>query len=198
VETFHWGALALQIAMGFSLASCTGLRAFLPLLVAGATARLGWFQLGEGFTWLSSNEALVLLTAAAVLELLGDKVAVVDHLLDAGGNIIKPVAGCLAAAAPLLELDAGWAILIGLITGATTSEIVHLGKSQIRWVSTLTTGGVANPLVSLGEDVLTALGSILALVLPILAALAVAAALWVGFRGRRGLKRSRDPSAPWK
>ncbi len=85
VEDFSWTSLAIQVAMGFSLAAVTGFRAFLPLLAAGGAARLGLIPLGSAFTWLQSDEALLILAVATLLEFLGDKIPVVDHVLDTAG-----------------------------------------------------------------------------------------------------------------
>ena len=48
------------LALGVALAACAGLRAFLPLLLAGILARAGWLELGPSFQFLASNRALVL------------------------------------------------------------------------------------------------------------------------------------------
>ena len=47
-------ALALAIA----LAASAGLRAWLPLLLAGGLARAGVLDLGDSFSFLASNKAL--------------------------------------------------------------------------------------------------------------------------------------------
>ena len=72
MEEFSWMNLAIQVALGFSLAAVAGFRAFLPLLAAGGAARLGLIPLGSAFTWLQSDEALLILAVATLLELLGD------------------------------------------------------------------------------------------------------------------------------
>jgi hypothetical protein len=72
-------ALGLAIA----LAACAGLRAWLPLLLAGGLARAGLLELGPQFQFLASNRALALFAAATLLELAADKVPALDHALDA-------------------------------------------------------------------------------------------------------------------
>src|SRR5437762_495318 len=74
--------LAIEVATGIALASCAGLRAFLPLFVTGALGRLGWISLSPSFEWLSSWPALVIFGVAVGTEMLGDKIPIVDHLLD--------------------------------------------------------------------------------------------------------------------
>ena len=78
-------ALALAVA----LAASAGLRAWLPLLLAGVLARVGVLDLGESFSFLSSNKALILFGVATVIELVGDKVPAVDHALDVIGTPLR-------------------------------------------------------------------------------------------------------------
>jgi hypothetical protein len=178
MNEMNWTPLVVQLAMGFSLAACAGFRAFLPLLALGTAARFHVVPLASGFSWLSSNEALVILSAAVVLELLGDKVPLVDHVLDAAGLVIKPAAGFLVAAAPLLDLDTKWKVVLGLITGAAVAGAVHLGKAKLRLASTMTTAGFGNPILSVAEDVLGFTGTLLAVFVPLLAAFLALALLF--------------------
>ena len=190
MEEFSWSALTVQLAMGFSLAAVTGFRAFLPLLAAGGCARLGLLPLGESFLWLQSDEALIILGVATVLELLGDKVPLVDHALDAGGALVKPAAGWLVAAAPLLHLDTKWATVLALLTGSTVAGAIHLMRTPIRAASTVTTGGLGNPLISLAEDGASVVGTLLAIFLPLLGFLLICGALaGAVYLWRRRLRR---------
>jgi hypothetical protein len=173
-----WMPLVVQVAMGFSLAACAGFRAFLPLLALGTAARFQLIPLASGFGWLSSNEALVILAAAVVLEFLGDKLPLVDHVLDAAGLVIRPAAGFLVAAAPLLDFDTKWKIVLGLVTGSAVAGAVHLGKAKLRLASTMTTAGFGNPILSVAEDVLGFTGTLLAVFVPLLAAVLALALLF--------------------
>ena len=178
MEDFSWMSLAIQVAMGFSLAAVTGFRAFLPLLAAGGAARLGLIPLGSAFTWLQSDEALLILAVATLLEFLGDKIPVVDHVLDTAGVVVKPAAGWLVAAAPLLQLDIKWATVLALITGSTVAGAIHLTRAPLRVASTVTTGGLGNPLISFVEDIFSILATAVAIFLPVLGFLLICAALW--------------------
>src|SRR5579864_6536792 len=91
----------LPALMGLGLAAATGLRTFLPLLLLAAVARLGLFgvSINPHVGWLGSTAALVALGVATVVELVGDKVPMVDHALSALGTVTRPLAGVLAAGA---------------------------------------------------------------------------------------------------
>ena len=177
--------LVLQIAAGIGLASCAGLRAFLPLLVVGAAARAGWVQLAEAFGWLDSTPALVILGTAVVAEILADKIPVVDHVLDGVGFFVKPVAGTLVMASTLSETSPLAAAVLGLVLGAPAAAGVHLVKAKTRLLSTATTMGLANPAQSVVEDTASIAGCVLCVVVPFAALgliLLIAAVIW--FRAR--------------
>ena len=75
--------VALQTAgLAIALAACAGLRAWLPLLLAGLLARFDLLQLGPTFGFLSDARTLAVLALATVLEIAGDKVPALDHALD--------------------------------------------------------------------------------------------------------------------
>jgi hypothetical protein len=166
---------ATQLAMGFALAASAGLRAFLPLFVAGVLARQGYLALGPSFEWMASTPALVVFGSAVVFEVLGDKIPIVDHALDAAGMFVKPVAGTLLAAALFTDLDPMVATTLGLIGGGAIAGVVHAMKGSTRIVSTAATGGLGNPLLSFVEDAMATVGVAIAFLIPILAALLVVA-----------------------
>jgi Domain of unknown function (DUF4126) len=156
-------ALALAIA----LAACTGLRAWLPLLMASALARLGALELGPSFQFLASNRALVLFSAATLIELLGDKFPVVDHALDLISTLVRPAAGALLAAAVIGRVsDPLTALVLGVAVGAPSSFVPHAAKSLTRAASSTLTAGLANPVLSVVEDLATVALFALALALP--------------------------------
>lgn len=181
------GALALQIAAGIGLASCAGLRAFLPLFAVGAAGRAGWIDLARGFEWLASTPALVVLGTAVVAEILADKVPAVDHLLDSAGIFVRPAAGALVMASALSETGPLAGAVLGLILGTPAATGVQLLKAKARLVSSAATGGLANPAQSALEDVASVSGCLICLLLPVaaLALLALVAVLCFVWLRRR-------------
>jgi hypothetical protein len=159
----------LTLALGFSLAACAGLRAWLPLLAAGLAARFtGLVEFGEGFRFLSSTPALVTFGVASVVEIVGDKFPAIDHVLDAAGTVLRPVAGALVSASVLYQIeDPLWALGIGLLVGAPTAAVPHAAKAATRGLSSSFTLGLANPVLSLLEDVAAFALAALALLVPI-------------------------------
>jgi hypothetical protein len=185
-----------QLAMGFALAACVGLRAFLPLFLAGLAARGGYVDLGASFQWMESTPALVVFGSAVVFEILADKIPLLDHALHAAEAFVKPAAATILAASLLTNLDPLTAMTLGLIGGGTVAGAVHALKGTARIASTATTGGLANPLLSLVDDVLATAGTLLAFVVPLLAVLLllVLAALGLWIYRRRRVSAAQPPS----
>ena len=165
--------MVTQLAMGFALAATVGLRTFLPLLAAGLLARFGYVNLGDTFEWMSKTPALIVFGSAMVFEVLADKVPGLDHALHMVESFVKPVAGTLVAASLFTSLDPMTAVVIGLIGGGTIAGAVHVAKGTTRAASTVLTGGIGNPVLSIFDDVLAVGGIILAFLAPVIAALIV-------------------------
>jgi hypothetical protein len=171
---------ATQLAMGFALAASVGVRAFLPLFATGLLARNGYVELAPAFQWMAGTPALVVFGSAFVFEILADKVPFLDHLLDAGGVFVKPIAGTLLAASLLTQLDPLVAVTLGLVTGGSVAGVVQAMKGITRLASTGATAGLGNPFLSIAEDAAATAGIILAFVLPIVAALIAVAIVAFG------------------
>ena len=182
------------VLLGLGLAASSGLRAFLPLLMLAIAAH--WkvlpVPLSPSFEWLGSPLALAALSVATVVEFAGDKIPLIDHGLDAAGTFIRPLAGTLAAAAVLQTRDPTTATLLGLVIGAPIAFGVHGAKAGTRGVSSATTLGVANPVVSVFEDITAFLVSLLALLAPLLVPLML---ICLGVVGWKAVKLAKTIKA---
>ncbi len=189
-DILHWLPAVL---LGLGLAASSGLRAFLPLLMLSMAARWNVFniELTGPFLWLSSPLALGSLAVATTIEIAGDKIPVVDHFLDVIGTVIRPLAGTLAAAVVLNTGDPTTAAIAGLVIGAPIALGVHGAKAGTRGVSSSTTLGVANPIVSAFEDAIAFLVSLLALLSPLLVPLMLICLGVVGTKAVMLAKRMR-------
>ena len=183
--------------MGLGLAAASGLRAFLPLLMLGLAARLELFglQLHPDMQWLVGDAALIALGLAAALELLGDKIPLVDNALQSIGLVARPLAAAVAAGSVFWSVDPVAAAVAGVIVGAPTALLFAGVSSGLRAASTLTTGGLANPVLSVLEDLGVAGLVVLALLAPLLIPLVLIALLTGLFGWRRRLRRRRAVAA---
>tara|TARA_Y100000589_G_C26638163_1_gene420919 strand:- start:65 stop:532 length:468 start_codon:yes stop_codon:yes gene_type:complete len=146
---------------------------------------LGQLELANSFQWLQQPIALAALGLAVVLEIAGDKFPVVDHFLDSAAVVIKPIAATVAAASVMTDVDPMVSTILGLVVGGTMAEGVHLVKAKLRLMSSAFTATLANPIISLIEDVVAIVSTLLAVLLPVLIiALLVILAVF-GFRRLR-------------
>jgi len=172
--------------LGFALAAATGLRVFLPLLLAGLAARWGHVALADGFAWLGATPALVTFAAATVVEVAAYQVPWLDHLLDTIATPLAAIAGTLIMAATLLDLDPAVRWPLAIIAGGGVASLVQATTAGLRLLSTATTGGFGNPVVAAGETGASFGLVVLAILVPLVSALIVMALLaLVVFRHRR-------------
>ncbi|HVF85718.1 MAG TPA: DUF4126 domain-containing protein, partial [Abditibacteriaceae bacterium] len=143
--------------LGLALAASTGLNTFLPLLMLAVAAHFKIVNaenlLSGNFAWIASPGALMALGMATVVEVVGDKIPVVDHALDTFGTAARPIVGAFAAASVFVHSDPTTAALAGLVVGAPVAFGFHAAKAGTRAASTTTTLGIANPILSTIEDI---------------------------------------------
>jgi hypothetical protein len=162
METVLLGALGL--------AGAAGLNAWLPMLIVAIAGRSGAIDLSDPYTDLTTDPALVILAVGFAADFVGDKIPAVDHALHAIGNVVHPIAGGVVAASQA-GTDVDPTVL--LVAGAVTSGGIHIGRESVRPFGTVLTGGIANPIMSLIEDVGSLGIAVLALAAPVIAALLV-------------------------
>ncbi len=175
--------ILLALVSGVAIAAACGLRAFLPLLLLGLAARFGLIHLRPGAEWMAGDTALWALGIAAVLEVVSDKVPVVDHALDAVGTLLRPAAAWLGAFAVLQGWGSPWAQIAALVLGAGALA-VHGLKAKVRLGSTVATAGHANPLLSVLEDSGVLVLVAAAILVPLVALALVLALAWAVARWR--------------
>jgi hypothetical protein len=184
-------------AFGIVLAACAGLRAFLPVFSAGLAAWMLDLPLPHTLEWMARPTALLLFGVATLLELLGDKVPVVDHMLDAVQVVVKPGLAVLASVPFLYQLSPEYSVAIGIVLGAPLALGVHTAKATVRVGSTATTAGFGNPVLSVFEDIAAAGAIIVAFLAPFLALLLTLGFVILLFRMARRLRRAmRRGSTP--
>jgi hypothetical protein len=186
----------LSLATGVALSSAVGFNAYLPLLVTGVLARTtDLITLGPPYDQLEEPAVLSVIAAIAVVDFIGDKVPAVDHAFHLVGAVVAPVVG--AALAVAVTQDTGIFPAVSVILGVLAAGATHGARSSVRPFSTLTTGGIGNPILSLGEDGLSATLSFLAIVVPLIALASCIVILafiaWVLTSRRRRRSRTDAP-----
>ncbi|HET9440535.1 MAG TPA: DUF4126 domain-containing protein [Longimicrobiales bacterium] len=177
------------ILWGLALAATAGLRLFMPFLFVGALARYAGTPTPEMLAWTASDAGFLLLLIATLVEILGDKIPAVDHALDAGATFIKPAAGLILPVALLQDTSPMAAWTLGIIAGAPLALGVHTTKAGTRALSSATTLGTGNPIISTFEDALAVLILVLTAIAPIVAVLLVAILSYFVIRALRRMGR---------
>lgn len=158
-----------EYAMAYALSTTAGVRAFLALLVAAIAAHVGWIHLTNSFAWLGSTSSIVVLAIFALLEIQGDKIPVVDHVLHLIYFVARPAAAAILVAGTVHTPS--YAELVSLmVVGALNAFVVHGSIATVRAASTATTLGAVNPGLSAVEDVVAVGGGAAAIAFPVVAA----------------------------
>ncbi len=183
-----------SVCAAFGLSAAAGLNAWLPLFAGALLNRLDVVELAQPFDDLTGTGALVVLGVLTAADFVGDKVPAVDHVLHVIGSVVAPVSGALLFTGQT-GVDTDLPTLAAVVLGAGTAETVHAGRAAVRPLSTATTGGLGNPVLSLIEDAGSALLVVAAFAVPVLALLLVLALLVLLFLGWRRLRRLRRSGA---
>lgn len=182
-------------ALGIVLAATAGLRAFLPVFSASLAAWLTDLPLPGNLAWLEKPQTVLIFGVATLLEILGDKIPVVDHALDGVQVLTKPVLAVLAATPFIYQLAPEHSVAIGILLGAPLALGVHSAKATARLGSTATTAGVGNPLLSVAEDVAAVVSIILGFLAPLVALVLMAATIVFIARLALRVRRRRRAAA---
>lgn len=164
----------LAVFVGIGLSISAGFRVFTPLFVLSLTTKLGWMELGAGFEWLASTPALIGFGVAVVVEVLCNYIPIIDNFMKTIAAPFALMAGTLLTVSVIGVEDSpflSWAL--ALIAGGGAATTAQLTSTAVRGTSTVTTAGVANPVVAIIEDIGAWLMSIVSIIFPIVAVIIV-------------------------
>lgn len=183
----------MDIFSAFGLSASAGLNAYIPLLIVSLVARFtDLITLSEPWNTLESWWVIGALVVLSIIEFFADKVPAVNHINDAIQTIVRPLAGAIVFAASsdlVTEIHPVLSMVLGLVIAGG----VHAVKSvAVRPAVTATTGGAGNVPISILEDIISAILSILAILIPILlAAFIIIVTVWIVYwLWRRAEKRA--------
>ncbi len=141
----------VSIGLGVGLAASAGFRVFVPLFIASVAVYFGIIPVNENFTWVASTPALVTLGVASVVESIAYLVPLVDNLLDTIAVPLAGVAGTLVMAATMSDMSPEMTWALAIIAGGGAAATISGTTAAGRTVSSGTTAGMANPVISVGE-----------------------------------------------
>ena len=179
------------LMVGIALAAACGFRVFVPVLGLHLAASNNFIELSSGFAWMASTEVGVILWMAVIAEIGAYYVPWVDNLLDSISTPMAVLAGTLLSASLFGDWPPALQWALALIAGGGAAATVQGSTVALRGASTLTTGGLGNPLLATVENSGAVGFTALALFAPVVAiVLLLAILVWAWYR----LRGSHQPA----
>lgn len=161
------------LLMGVGLSAAAGLNAFIPLLIVALADRISdSFDLGRPYDFISSTTGILVILLLLTIEVVVDKIPKVDHFNDLIQSAVRPAAGAVLLMAAVNE-DQTVHPLVAMLFGLLIAGAVHWYKATQRPGITIETRGVGNPMVSMVEDGISTVTSLLAVIVPLIGALSL-------------------------
>ena len=156
---------SLLTSLGLGLGA--GINAYATLLVFGLLSRWqpGMFN-DDLAKFFASTPVLCVVGALYLIEFVADKIPTIDHIWDIVHTVIRPAAGAFVAYAAVSNQIPHGAVILATILAGSAALGAHATKATLRGVSTATTGGLGNPILSVIEDVFAFMSAIAAILLP--------------------------------
>ena len=210
------------IGRPFGLAFASGVNAYLPMLAFAVANR--WFHLfgvNPNFAFITQNWCIAVLVALTAVDFIADKIPFVDHVWNGVHKLVRPIMGAIVAGASFGRVPAIGTTMVGghelgmvvaavsdshaieiglvvvLVIGGVLAAMSHRAKTTTRWVSTFTTAGAFNMVLSVVEDVMVLIAILLALFVPLIMLIVIVVfvvvvgprlfRVWRGVAGRRWL-----------
>ena len=183
------------IMIGIALSATCGFRVFVPLLAVNIGTRAldadgqPRIELAGGFDWLSSDIALMVFLVATLFEIGGYYIPWIDNLLDTIASPASIVAGTVITASFVTGMDPWLQWLLGVIAGGGAAGAVQATTVVARAGSSVTTGGLGNPIVASVETSGAFLGAALSIVAVkfaiVVFVLLLGGGVWIWWRRRR-------------
>ena len=171
--------ILLSLSLGLGLAAACGFRVFIPPLMMGVGSRLDLYKLEGSFVWVDDTWAIAIFAVATLLEIGGYFIPWIDNLLDAVATPAAIIGGIFVTSASLEgELDPSAQWTLSVIAGGSVSGVIQLGTVATRAISTGTTGGLANPIISLLEAVASILCILISLFLVAIIPIVIIFLIW--------------------
>lgn len=157
-----------SIGTTYGLALTSGINAYLPLLSVAISVR--WFhlfKLNPNFAFITQDGFIVALVILAIVDIIADKIPIVDSIWDSIHTIIRPISGAIVAGATGSPI-ASAGLPVTLLLGAVLATMGHITKAVTRLTASVSTMGCANVAISIVEDIVVIVAILLALFAPVI------------------------------
>ncbi len=183
--------LFLPVSLGVGLAAAAGFRVFLPLLAMGLAVKVGYLPVTDGFNWIATTPALLMLAVAAVVEVIAYYIPVFDNLLDGLATPTAIGAGVAMTYAVMGDVDPMLKWTLAIIAGGGAAAATQGATTLLRGASTATTAGLGNHAVATGEIFGAVVMSLLAIVFPYVALVVALLFIYIAWRLVMRFKRQQ-------
>lgn len=145
--------LIMSVILGVGLAAACGFRVFVPLFATSLFTHFGLdgAAIADGFEWLSSIPAILTFGVASLVEIFAYYIPFVDNLLDTVAVPLAGVAGTLVSFSTMMDMDPLLQWSIALIAGGGLAGLIKGSAAGTRALSSVSSGGLGNPVVSTAE-----------------------------------------------
>ena len=166
----------VAISLGLGLAAASGFRVFLPPLLLSGAINIGIVEPSGQLEMLDGWMSFSVLLLAVILEIGSYLIPWLDNVLDVVASPAAVVAG-IAMMGSVIGAETSFDPIVqwtmAIVGGGGVSGTVQAGTVATRAVSTGTTGGLANPLISVFEAMMAVVVTLMALLAPLLCLIVV-------------------------
>ncbi|GAA4944483.1 DUF4126 domain-containing protein [Algibacter agarivorans] len=181
----------ISICLGVGLSASVGFRVFLPLFALSLASYFDVWLLNESWQWIGSSTALIILGVATLVEIFAYFIPYIDNVLDSIAVPLAALAGTAILQSTVADLSPVITWSLAIIAGGGTAAAIAGTSSTTRLASTVTTGGLGNPIVSMVETGTSLVMSVVSIFLPILAGILVIFILFVIFKLYKKFKSTK-------
>ncbi|MUU77363.1 DUF4126 domain-containing protein [Winogradskyella endarachnes] len=179
----------LSIFLGIGLSASVGFRVFLPLFALSLAAYFNVWDLNESWMWVGSTTAVITLGIATLVEIVAYYIPVIDNALDTIAIPLATLAGTAVMVSTVADLSPVITWALAIIAGGGTAAAVKSSASTTRLGSTVSTAGIANPIISTVETGTSIVMSVMSIFLPIVAILLVLLIFYLIYKFYKKIKR---------
>lgn len=153
------------ISLALGSAWTSGINLYATVTVLGLLQKFGWAKLPGGLDVLDNWAIIGVAAFLYAVEFFADKIPYVDNVWDVVHTFIRVPAGVVVAYAATYELDPGIYISAALLGGGLAFSS-HGTKAAVRAGANLSPEPVSNWILSIAEDIIAFIGTLLAVFAP--------------------------------
>ena len=158
------------LTLAFGSAWTSGINLYATVTVLGVLQKFGLAKLPGGLDILDNWWIIGVAAFLYAIEFFADKIPYVDSVWDVVHTFIRVPAGAIMAYAATTQMDASVGIIATLLGGGLALSS-HGTKAAVRAGANLSPEPVSNWILSLVEDVIAFVGTMLAVFAPVLIAI---------------------------